>query len=81
MMKNFAKAALLSAAMLAALNGTSGAEAQMGPCDDDAPGMEGCSNKGAAASSNKEGGATSKAPRTMRVLNTIVYDQATVSGG
>lgn len=67
--------------MLATFNGASGAKAQTGPCDDDAPGMEGCRDKGTAASSNKEGGAAIKLPRTLRVLDTVVYDQATVSSG
>lgn len=80
-MKTFAKAALVSAVMLAALNATRGAEAQKGRCDDDAPGVGGCGDKGATASSNTESDGDGGVPRinTMAVLKSLVFDQPTVS--
>ena len=80
-MKTFAKAALVSAVMLTALNGTPGAEAQQGRCDDDAPGVGGCGDNGATASPNTESDGDGGDPRlnTMAVLKSLVFDQSTVS--
>ena len=69
-MKTFvftAAAALFSVVTFTALNGNPGADAQSTPCGD-APGMEGCSDEEAAV------------PWTMVVTESLVYDEATVSG-